>query len=73
MIKFESLKEFDLGKAWESISSARPEMDRQILAKLLEKAAVTGYEMGVWLFLLTLLVGAITMRKWQTDRLKMHY
>ena len=48
-------------------------MDRQILAKLLETAAVTGYEMGVWLFLLTLLVGAITMRKWQTDRLKMHY
>jgi hypothetical protein len=48
-------------------------MDRQILAKLLETAAVTGYEMGVWLFLLTLLVGAFTMRKWQTDRLKMHY
>jgi len=73
LIKFESVKEFDLDKAWESISSSRPKIDRQILAKLLETAAVTGYEMGVWLFLLTLLVGAITMRKWQTDRLKMHY
>jgi len=72
LLKFESLKDFDLGKAWESIS-VRPEMDRQILAKILETTAVRGYEMGVWLFLLILLVGAVTMRKWQTGRLKMHY
>jgi hypothetical protein len=48
-------------------------MDRQYLAKLLETAAVTGYEMGAWLFLLCLLVGAITMRKWQTGKIKWHY
>jgi hypothetical protein len=42
LLKFDSLKEFDLSKAWDSISS-RPEIDRQALAMLLEKTAVTGY------------------------------
>lgn len=43
------------------------------MATVLESVAITGYNMGIWLFLLTLIMGAITVRRWQSGNIKMYY
>lgn len=75
LLSFAKLKTLDWQEVWENISGATSadSPNRQALASVLESIAVTGYNMGLLLFILTVFMGALTVRKWQSGRMKMFY
>lgn len=67
LLSFEKLRNFDPAKAWQSISRTQTTegaLASQALAKVLESVVITGYNMGFWLLLLTLIMAAVTVRRW---------
>ena len=57
MIDLNKIPELDLTKIWHQITASSPwaESHRQSLASVLELTAWTTHEMGIWLFVLTVM------------------
>lgn len=72
LLSFAKLQNFDLHEAWQSIAHD-DSPNRQALASVLESVAVQSYNMGLLLFIVTVFMGMLTVRKWQSGRIKFFY